>query len=123
MKKILALLLLATSTCFGVDTYTTRAGIVKPEEGSSNWGPKIRANYDIIDSSFALLSGTQTFTGTSTFLIFTSTSGIFDRIRVGTSTYVTASDEAAINGELRVGGSNGVVYACDASFQNCSSIA
>jgi hypothetical protein len=63
MKRLFLSLLLLTSFSHAADTYTTRAGIIKPEEGSSGWGAKVRANYDIIDSSFAVLNATQSFSG------------------------------------------------------------
>lgn len=66
MKKILALLFLACSVGWSENTYTTNAGIPKPADGDTGWGTTIRAAYDVIDSSFAVLNGTQTFTGTIT---------------------------------------------------------
>lgn len=69
------------------DTTTTRMGLVKPEEDSSGWGEKIRDNYDILDSSVAILSSTQTFTGGSTFSSATITALRTDQIIVSSPSY------------------------------------
>lgn len=48
------------------DTTTTRTGLTKPSISSPNWGPKLNTNFDIIDSSFSVLSGTNTDKSTTT---------------------------------------------------------
>lgn len=125
MKKLFAILLLASTYGFSADTFTTNSGLRKPELSANDvWGYKTNANYDIIDSSFALLSGTQTFTGGVTITSGTvSTLRVPTQILIATPTYASASDQLAVNNTLRVGGGGGgVVYACDANFQNCSSL-
>lgn len=47
-------------------SYTSK-GFYKPAEHESGWGDAVNNNFEIIDSSYALLSGTQTFTGPATF--------------------------------------------------------
>lgn len=87
MKKLLLGLLMMAGTVFGADTYTTRLGLTKPEEGSSGWGAKIRNNYDIIDSSVAILSSTQTFTGGVTMTSGTISVLRANQVIVGSPTY------------------------------------
>lgn len=43
------------------DTTTTRLGLTKPDIGSTNWAPKLNANYDLADSGFAVLGAANTF--------------------------------------------------------------
>lgn len=49
------------------DTLTTRTGLTKPANNSKNWDIPLNANFDLIDSTFAALGQTNTFTGTNTF--------------------------------------------------------
>ena len=44
-------------------TYTPNTGLAKPSTNSCNWGNQLNANFSIIDSSMAVLSGINTFTG------------------------------------------------------------
>lgn len=48
------------------DTTTNRIGLTKPDVGSTNWGPKLNTNFDLIDSSAAVLSSTNNFTAAQT---------------------------------------------------------
>lgn len=48
-------------------TSTTRAGIQKPAINSCSWGSTLNRDFDIIDSSFAVLAASNTFTSTNTF--------------------------------------------------------
>jgi len=54
-------LLLNFRKCSAATTYTTNAGIPKPGDGDTGWGPTLRAAFDIIDSSFTLISSSGTF--------------------------------------------------------------
>lgn len=48
------------------DSTTTRFGMTKPDVGSTNWGPKINTNYDIIDNA-AGISISNTFSNANYF--------------------------------------------------------
>lgn len=48
-------------------TTTTRTGLVIPQINSCGWGVATNGNWNIIDSSMVILSGTNTFTGMNTF--------------------------------------------------------
>jgi len=68
MKKLAALAITLSLMALGIepqntfaDTTTTRWGMTKPDVGSTNWGPKINSNYDIIDNA-AGVGITNTFT-------------------------------------------------------------
>lgn len=74
MKKLLALLLLATGLAHA-DTITSRAGLVVPTIGTTSWGTKLNNNFSIIDSSVAVLDSSNTFTNTNSFLGLTIRSG------------------------------------------------
>lgn len=119
MKKFLSILLLC-SPLWAADTYTPRTGLIKPEESSTDWGPKIRQNYDIIDSSFAALGSSNTFTANVTFSSgVTISSPSFSRVYVNTSTY-SGSEVLAVNGNSKFFGSLGANVAfCDANGINC----
>lgn len=96
MKKLFAALLFLATSAFAVGTYTTRTGIYKPADGDLSWGPHgIRDSFDIIDSSFSVLTATQTFTGTIT-----------------------------IDNSLSVGGygGNSFLSICNRSFANCGTL-
>lgn len=71
MKRLIALLLLSVSFAHA-DSLTTNVGLVKPDVGSTGWGTKTNTNWDIIDSSFVIPSGTYTFTGENTFSVDTN---------------------------------------------------
>lgn len=64
MNRIIGLILagfLAVSAQ-AADTYTSRMGLTKPEVGSTGWGPKVNTDYDIIDTSAAVLAKENDFT-------------------------------------------------------------
>lgn len=66
IKSLIAGLLLSAGYLYA-DTTTTNSGLVKPTIGSPTWGGKINGNFDIIDSSFAIKSVSNTFSSTNTF--------------------------------------------------------
>ena len=74
-------LFLAFGLCFlaacatQADSTTSRIGLTKPDIGSSLWGTKLNADMDVIDSSVACLSQTNTFTGINNFLPINVKSG------------------------------------------------
>lgn len=79
-----------SSLLLASDTVTTRMGLTQPEQGSSGWATKLNDNFDIIDSSAAILGGTNAFTGTNSF--------------AGTVTYpnLTASQCLTLDGSNQV---------------------
>lgn len=60
-------LALAASYGWSAGGLTTRAGINKPSIGDAGWGSTLQTTYDVIDSSFALLAATQTWTASQTY--------------------------------------------------------
>lgn len=48
-------------------SYTSNSGLQKPQTNSCGWDDALRGNFSIIDSSFSLLSGSNTFSGTNIF--------------------------------------------------------
>src|ERR1044071_1904668 len=99
MKKLLAELFLLASPVFA-GTYTSRSGLYKPAVGERPYGEQVNANFDIIDSSFGVLSATQTWTGTNTFpLPVAFSSATFYRVWINTPTYTNTSDRLAIKGD------------------------
>lgn len=87
MKKLIAILFLAISVQAD-DTATTNLGLIKPELRANDvWGYKVNANYDIIDSSVAILNSTQTFTGGVTISSGTVTNLRSTVISVSSPTY------------------------------------
>jgi hypothetical protein len=86
IKKLLSLLLLATPLFAG--TYTDRMDLYKPDVGERNYGALVNTNFDIIDASVGVLSGTQTWTGTNTFNLpaTTSSSGTVQTFTASTAT-------------------------------------
>src|SRR4051812_36132817 len=52
-RRIVALLLLSSTVWAGSNT--TNAGIYKPADSETGWGEFLRDDFDIIDSSFAIL--------------------------------------------------------------------
>lgn len=69
MKRyiITASIFLTVCGLASADTTTTRLGLTKPTIGSAGWGPKVNTNYDLIDSSVAVLGSTNSFTAAQTF--------------------------------------------------------
>jgi len=63
MKKILLTLLAVAGLAIAslADTSTTRIGLTKPDIGSINWGPKVNANYDILDATVPGLAQPNTY--------------------------------------------------------------
>lgn len=121
MKKLLALLLLATPLWA---TSTPRLGIDQCSDGLNPWGNCVRSNYTIIDSSVAILSSTQTFTAAQTFQsTVTFSTFTVSQIKVSTPSY-TGTDRIAVNGTIRAGGgvSGGAIYACNPNFERCVSM-
>lgn len=87
MKKKLILAAIFAASLVGVvrsDTTTTRAGLTKPSVGSANWGTKLNANFDSIDSLFPVLASTNTFAALQTFSSGISvTTGTFSNVIYG----------------------------------------
>lgn len=71
-KKIVfaVLMVITVAGLVRADTSTNRAGLTKPSIGSASWGPKLNTNFDTIDSNFAVLAATNTF---STYQLITGT--------------------------------------------------
>lgn len=92
----------ALAGSLAADTTTTNAGLTKPDVGSTAWGPKINTDLDLIDSSFALLSATNTFTGTQTFSNVSTSTGTFTK-------YISVGDGTAPTRALIYGGGDGAV--------------
>lgn len=125
IKRLFAALLLAAGIACA-DTTTTKLGLTKPSQSSTNWGTKVNNNYDIIDSSVPVLSGNNIYTASNTFngpVIFGSSVTLsttsFSRILIATPTY-SGSDALAFNGTART---NNSIYACNSSWGNCASLA
>jgi len=116
MRKLLfsALFLLLGTVGYAADTYTTRMGLTKPEDGSTGWGTKIRGDFDIIDSSVAILTSTNTqtfsgplvFSGALTISTMTPTQVLIDTpaytgqsrlVANGLSTFLARSDIITTN--------------------------
>jgi len=119
MKRLLFALLFISGVSFA-GTLTTRMGIDKIADGTSNWGIPIRANYDIIDSSVAILASTQTFTApqvfqsTVTFSTFT-----VSQVFISTPAY-TGTEKLVVNGAAKFFGSNGgTVSVCGSNGTIC----
>jgi hypothetical protein len=72
MKNILLALLF--SPALALATQTTNLGLTVIPIGAYNWGTTNNANMAIVDSSVAVKSATQTFTGANTFI---STSNVY----------------------------------------------
>lgn len=119
IRRLFSVFLLAVGIA-AADTTTTNLGLTKPSQGSPNWGTKVNANYDIIDSSVAILSGNNVFTGSNTFNgVLNISSQSLSRIYLGTSTY-SGSEILAVNGGAKFFGTNGaVVRLCDQNGINC----
>lgn len=69
MKRLFfigSVILLFGAAAILADTTTSRFGLTKPDVGSTNWGPKINTNSDLIDNAGGL-SLTNTWTGSNTF--------------------------------------------------------
>lgn len=67
-KRIIlgAILGIAAAVVAQADTTTTRFGLTKPDIGSTNWGPKINTNADLIDTA-AGQNIANTFSSSNTF--------------------------------------------------------
>lgn len=70
MKKLLKIfaVILVCSGAIKIlcDTTTTRYGLTKPDVGSTNWGPKLNTNFDLLDSA-ASISQVNNFSSSNTF--------------------------------------------------------
>lgn len=122
MKKLALMMLLICGSAFADNTYTTNAGIPKPADSDTGWGETIRDAFDIIDSSFATLSGTQTFTGSPTISSATITTLRSDKIIISTPSY-SGSEKLSVNGAVKFFGPTGAVTSyCDQNGTNCSNI-
>jgi len=122
MKKLALMMLLICGSAFAENTYTTNAGIPKPADSDTGWGETIRDAFDIIDSSFATLSGTQTFTGSPTISSATITTLRSDKIIISTPSY-SGSEKLSVNGAVKFFGPTGAVTSyCDQNGTNCSNI-
>lgn len=100
MKKLLAILFLAVN-CQAASS-TTIMGLIKPADGDTGWGTSMRTNFDILDSSVAVLNATQTFTGGVTI-----TSGTVSTLR-SNSVYISSPSYSG-SSDLYVNGSGGFV--------------
>lgn len=70
MKRFIAILgILGSIMASGVqaEQATSRSGLARPDIGSTGWGRKTNDNWSIVDSSFAVLGTSNTFTQTSSF--------------------------------------------------------
>lgn len=111
MKKLFALIPLLMSGVLYAGSYTDNAGLYKPDNSETGWGSKVTANFQIIDSSFAALSGTNTFTGSNTFSGTVSFSSItLDTLSISSPTHSFSGEKLYVNGTgtfglLNVGGS------------------
>lgn len=92
MKKLALMMFLICGVSFAENTYTTNAGIPKPADSDTGWGETIRDAFDIIDSSFATLSGTQTFTGGVTITSGTVTTLRSNSVYISSPSYSGSSD-------------------------------
>jgi len=96
LTLLLSSLLLFCGVVFA-DTVTPRTGMTKPSILSPNWGPKLNSNFDIIDSSFAAVDSTNTFTKTQT----------ISDLRV---TSITVPSGSAANPSIKVGSTTTGIY-------------
>lgn len=106
------------------DWTTSRMGLTKPTTGQADtWGRKLNQNFDIIDSSSALLGSSQTWDGYQTFTSSVSISTLtVSQIRVSTPTY-SGSEKLAINGAVKMWGQNGSSLSlCYQNGTNCQNI-
>lgn len=108
MKNIFKLLL-ATILCASgasictADSLTTTIGLIKPSIGSTGWGTKNNGNWDIVDSSVAVLAGTNTYTGANIFQggVTVSTLTVSSvTLRTAYLTYLTASSGTITNANI-----------------------
>lgn len=90
MKKLILMFLFMAGPVFA-GSNTSRMGLYKPDDGETGWGEAIRDNYDIIDSSVAILSSTQTFTGGVTISSGTIGRLYSDQIIVSSPAYAGSS--------------------------------
>jgi len=96
MKKSLLLAVILTLFIMGprwafADTTTSRFGMTKPDVGSTNWGPKINSNYDIIDNA-AGVGISNTFTQTN---YFTGVVVVGGTTYTGTGQFEVRKDQAS----------------------------
>lgn len=71
---------------YATDTTTTNIGLVKPSVGSTGWGTKINADWDIVDSSVAVKSLNNSFSGVNTFTNISTMTVSSGTINTGTVT-------------------------------------
>jgi hypothetical protein len=121
MKKLLALLLLIASPSFA--SYTTRFGLDKIDDGTTNWGGRLRANYDTLDSSAAIQGLSNTFTTFQTFSSSISVSTVtVSQLKISTPTY-SGTEKLIVNGTTKMFGPLGATLSlCDQNGQNCSNL-
>lgn len=108
MKKFCfpILTILALAGICHADTTTARLGLVKPSIGSAGWGTKTNNNWDVVDSSVAVLSKTNVFTSTLTVNSYIkSTSGGFVFPDGSTQTTAGGGGGGATIGGTVIGGS------------------
>lgn len=118
MKKLLLGLLVMASSVFAADTITPRLGLIDPEAGSTGWASKMTHNFNVLDSSVAILSSTQTFTGGVTITSGTISTLRANSVLIATPTY-SGSDVLVVNGTSRFQNS---IFACDTNLLNCGSL-
>jgi hypothetical protein len=122
LKKVAILLGLAGGFVHA-GTSTTRLNLYKPSVHEIGWGEAVNQNFNVIDSSVGVLSGTNTWTGTNSFAgPLSISSPTFYRVWIATPSF-TGSDRLAVLGPARSGGgTGGAWYACDSNWQNCTSV-
>lgn len=105
MKRNVLILtgILALAVSLYAETLTTKAGLVKPDQGSTAWGLKTNANWDIVDSSFACLGTANTFAAANTF----SVAPIYSFGTAGQILYPDTSKNVTSNSNLAWDVSNG----------------
>lgn len=91
IKKLLALLFLASPLL----AVTDRMGLNEPSFQTPRWDVPLNENWEIIDSSVALLSSSNTFTGSTTFTI-----GNFDSVKISTTNY-SGTEKLVVNGNVK----------------------
>lgn len=109
-------LIIANSTFVLAET-TERLGLNLPEFQAPRWDIPLNQNWDIIDSSVALLSSSNTFTGSTTF-----TTGNFNTVKISTANY-SGTEKLVVNGTVKLFGPTGSVLSlCDSDGINCTNL-
>lgn len=122
LRLTLALLASLAGVAFA-GTYTDRLDLYRPSQSETGWATAVNNNFTTLDSSVAVLSDTQTFTGSVSFtnpVTFSSMS--LTQIILGTSTY-SGTEPLVVNGIVKFFTSvGGVVSLCDQNALNCTNL-